>query len=87
MKIITVVLISVLLIIYCVLLPIVKKRNMRNNQKAMTQFLEALKPQDSVMLSDGILGEIAEINGEVVQLKIADNVTIAVHKYAIVSKN
>lgn len=87
MNMVIVVLLVVICLLYFVALPVLKRRNMQNKQKALTTFLASLKIHDAVMLSDGILGEIIAFDKDIVQLKIADNVVIKVHKYAIASKD
>lgn len=87
MNTVIVVLLVVICLLYFVALPVLKRRNMKTKQKALTTFLASLKIHDAVMLSDGILGEIIAFDKDIVQLKIADNVVIKVHKYAIASKD
>ena len=45
--------------------------------------LEQLKKGDNVLLSSGIYGTITNIKGDVVEIKIAENVKINVLKSAI----
>lgn len=47
------------------------------------KMLGALKNGDEVLLTSGIVGEITEIEGELVTLKISDNQKIKVIKNAI----
>jgi len=56
---------------------------MRKRQKALQQLLEALKKGDRVLTNGGVYGEVAGIEGNVVHLKVADNVRLRVAKSAI----
>jgi len=47
------------------------------------EFLENLKENDRVITTSGIYGQIAKINGDRVQLQVADKVRIDVSKAAI----
>lgn len=56
----------------------------KQKQKKLQAFLEALKVGDRVVTSGGIYGSIAKVNGNTVQLQIADKVRIELSKNAIV---
>jgi preprotein translocase subunit YajC len=62
---------------FMVLLPGKKK------QQKVQEFLDNLKENDRVITTSGIYGQIARINGDKVQLQIADKVRIDVSKSAI----
>ena len=53
-------------------------------QKKLQEFLEALKVGDRVVTNGGIHGSVAKVNGNTVQLQIADKVRIEISKNAIV---
>jgi preprotein translocase subunit YajC len=55
----------------------------RRRQQKVQEFLENLKENDRVITTSGIYGQIAKINGDRVQLQIADKVRIDVSKAAI----
>lgn len=55
----------------------------RRRQQKVQQFLENLKENDKVITTSGIYGQIAKINGDRIQLQIADKVRIDVAKAAI----
>jgi len=55
----------------------------RRRQQKVQAFLENLKENDRVITTSGIYGQIARINGDKVQLQIADKVRIDVSKAAI----
>jgi len=55
----------------------------KRQQKKVEEFLENLKENDRVITTSGIYGQIARINGDRVQLQIADKVRIDVSKAAI----
>jgi preprotein translocase subunit YajC len=55
----------------------------RRRQQKVQQFLENLKENDRVITTSGIYGQIARINGDRVQLQVADKVRIDVSKAAI----
>ena len=56
---------------------------MRKKQKKQQQMIEALKAGDRVITTGGILGTIASITGDIVQLKIASNVKIDIARSGI----
>ena len=55
----------------------------RRRQQKVQQFLENLKENDRVITTSGIYGQIAKINGDRVQLQVAEKVRIDVSKAAI----
>ena len=55
----------------------------RRKQQKVQEFLENLKENDRVITTSGIYGQIAKINGDRVQLQVADKVRIDVSKAAI----
>ena len=55
----------------------------KRNQQKVQEFLENLKENDRVITTSGIYGQIARINGDKVQLQVADKVRIDVSKAAI----
>ena len=55
----------------------------RRRQQKVQEFLENLKENDRVITTSGIYGQIARINGDRVQLQVADKVRIDVSKAAI----
>jgi preprotein translocase subunit YajC len=60
-----------------VLLPV------RRRQKKVQEFQGALKVGDRVITTGGIFGEIAKVDGDTVQLQVADKVRIAVARASI----
>ena len=68
----------ILAIFYFVILLPGKKK-----QQKVQEFLENLKENDRIITTSGIYGQIARINGDKVQLQIADKVRIDVSKAAI----
>jgi preprotein translocase subunit YajC len=55
----------------------------KRKQQKVQEFLENLKENDRVITTSGIYGQIAKINGDRVQLQVADKVRIDVSKAAI----
>ena len=55
----------------------------RRRQQKVQEFLENLKENDRIITTSGIYGQIAKINGDRVQLQVADKVRIDVSKAAI----
>jgi preprotein translocase subunit YajC len=68
----------ILAIFYFVILLPGKKK-----QQKVQEFLDSLKENDRIITTSGIYGQIARINGDKVQLQIADKVRIDVSKAAI----
>ncbi|HEX5760950.1 MAG TPA: preprotein translocase subunit YajC [Thermoanaerobaculia bacterium] len=56
---------------------------MRKKQRELAQTVAALKKGDKVITNGGLYGEIAGLDGNVVLLKVADNVRLRVAKSAI----
>ena len=52
-------------------------------QKAMAQMQSAVSVGDEIVLTSGVYGRVAEIEGSVLHLTIADGVTIKVARGAI----
>jgi preprotein translocase subunit YajC len=63
---------------FIILLPTKRK------QKKLQEFLDALKVGDRVVTSGGIYGSVTKVNGQTVQLQIADKVRVELSKNAIV---
>jgi preprotein translocase subunit YajC len=55
----------------------------KRKQQKVQAFLENLKENDRVITTSGIYGQIARINGDRVQLQVADKVRIDVSRAAI----
>ena len=55
----------------------------RRRQQKVQEFLENLKENDRVITTSGIYGQIAKINGDRVQLQVAEKVRLEVSKAAI----
>jgi preprotein translocase subunit YajC len=62
---------------FIILLPSKKK------QQKVQEFLDNLKENDRVITTSGIYGQITRLNGDKVQLQIADKVRIEVSRAAI----
>ena len=62
---------------FIILLPAKRK------QQKVQEFLDNLKENDKIITTSGIYGQIARINGDKVQLQIADKVRIDVSRAAI----
>jgi preprotein translocase subunit YajC len=56
---------------------------MKNRQKKVQSFQEALKVDDKVVTTGGIYGRITKVNDKSVQLEVADRVRIEVARAAI----
>ncbi len=70
--------VAVLAIFYFIIL-----RPMKQRQKKLQVFLDALKVGDRVVTNSGIYGQITKINERSVQLQVADKVRIEMAKTAI----
>lgn len=60
-------------------------RPQQKRAKEHKQMLEALSKGDEIVTGGGVLGKVAGISENFVELNIADNVTIKVQKQAIAS--
>jgi preprotein translocase subunit YajC len=69
----------VIMVIFYVMLILPAQRR----QKKTTEMLNALKSGDKVLTSGGIYGTIVGLEGEAVQLRIADQVKVKVARSAI----
>lgn len=58
-------------------------RPIRNKQKAVEDLVENLKKGDKVVTNGGFHGEVVKVEGNIVLLKIADNVKVKVAKRAV----
>ena len=56
----------------------------KRRQKKLQAFLDALKVGDRVVTNGGIYGSVTKVNGNTVQLQIAEKVRIELAKNAIV---
>jgi len=63
---------------FIILLPTKRK------QKKLQEFLDEVKVGDRVVTSGGIYGSVTKVNGQTVQLQIADKVRVELSKNAIV---
>jgi len=59
-------------------------RPARTRQKQVQKMLEALKPGDRVVTSGGIIGTIAAVDREIVQLRIADKLKVDITRSSVV---
>ncbi len=59
-------------------------RPARKRQKEVQKMIEDLKPGDKVITSGGVLGTVAAVDRNVVQLRIADKVKIDITKSSVV---
>jgi len=59
-------------------------RPARTRQKQVQVMLDALKPGDRVVTSGGIIGTIAAVDHDLVQLRIADKVKIDITRASVV---
>jgi preprotein translocase subunit YajC len=69
----------VIFFIFYFILILPQQRKMKEHQK----MLEQLKKGDNVLLSSGIYGTITNVKGDVIEVKIAENVKINVLKSTV----
>lgn len=86
LKILLIVLVVVLIVIYLIAIPLAKRQQLKRQKTNFDQFIASLKVGDCVVMQDGIIGKLTQVNAEDVQLKIAPQVTIKVKKMAIMTK-
>ena len=58
-------------------------RPMRQRQKKVSEFRDALKVGDKIITTSGIYGSITKLNDRSVQLQVADKVRIEVSRAAV----
>jgi len=58
-------------------------RPQQKQQKQLQKEIDALKNGDRVLTQGGIYGTVAAVKGEIIQIKIADNVKVDVSRNAI----
>ncbi|MCP4659185.1 MAG: preprotein translocase subunit YajC [bacterium] len=56
---------------------------LRKKQKALEGFLARLKKGDQVVTNGGLHGEVTKVEGDIVVLKLAENVKVRVSRRAI----
>ena len=56
---------------------------MRKRQKALQQLVDNLKRGDKVVTTGGLHGDVAAVDGNIIVVRIADNVKVRVSKSAI----
>lgn len=56
----------------------------KRRQKKLQEFLDTLKVGDRVVTTGGIYGSVTKVNGQTIQLQIAEKVRIELSKNAIV---
>ncbi len=71
--------IIVIFFIFYFILILPQQKKMKEHQK----MLEQLKKGDNVLLSSGIYGTITNVKGDVIEVRIAENVKINVLKSAV----
>lgn len=55
----------------------------RKKQKAHDELLKALKKGDKVVTNGGFYGEVSKVEGDLVVLKLADNIKVRIAKQGI----
>ncbi len=76
-----------LLVVYLIVIPILKQRNVKSAQHKLDEFYNSLEVGDSIILSDGIKGNLIKKNSENEYLvEISKNVNITINKFGIVNK-
>ena len=75
-----------MIFLYALAIPLAKKKSKKAHLQHQTDFQQALKVGDRVLMAAGIIGEIKELGGETMLLKIADQTIIEIDKMAVVGK-
>ena len=70
-------------IVVCVILYLMVIRPQQKQAKELRRMLDALKSGDRVLTQGGLYGTVTNIKGNVVVLKIAENVKVEVTRTAI----
>ena len=69
---------TMMMFLFLAIMYVMMIRPQMRKDKERRAMLEALKKGDKVMLSGGIIGQVAQIDGQVVKVKVADNVRLEV---------
>lgn len=75
-----------MIFLYAIAIPLAKKKSQKAHLQHQADFQQALKVGDRVLMAAGIIGEIKELGGETMLLKIADQTIIEIDKMAVVGK-
>jgi len=78
------VLLALILIIYIVIIPMLNKRKMKQDQLRMQEFQSRLEVNNKIVMFNGIHGKIKELRHDTALVEIAPNVVIEVERHAIV---
>jgi len=60
-------------------------RPQQKQEKARQKMLAEVKPNDKILTTGGIIGTIAAINGNEIELKVAPNVKVTIVRSAVMS--
>lgn len=76
----------VVIVAYIIGVPLIQRRQMRQQQEEVKQFMADLAVGDLVTLSDGIIGTITGLGDKEAHIEIAPHTIIRVRKAGIVMK-
>lgn len=69
---------TMMMFLFLAIMYVMMIRPQMRKEKERKSMLETMKKGDKVLLSGGIIGQIAQIDGKVVKVKVADNVRLEV---------
>lgn len=74
---------TMMMFLFLAIMYVMMIRPQMRKEKERKAMLEQMKKGDKVLLSGGIIGQIAQIDGKIVKVKVADNVRLEVVKGGI----
>jgi preprotein translocase subunit YajC len=74
---------AMMMFLFLAIMYVMMIRPQMRKEKERKAMLEGMKKGDRVLLSGGIIGQIAQIDGKIVKVKVADNVRLEVVKGGI----
>lgn len=69
---------TMMMFLFLAIMYVMMIRPQMRKDKARRAMLETLKKGDKVLLSSGIIGQVAQVDDKVVKVKVADNVRLDV---------
>lgn len=65
-------------------IPVLKKKTHKKQEERLNETIKAMKSGDKLLLSAGIRGLFVKAKGDIIHIKVDENVVLKVDKHAIV---